>query len=689
MPEDRKPEYGKNPKNHTSPLFKRLTKLFSGPIVNFRAQKPTRERKFQLDKYASKFNSLGGLAYKKNVYNPFDSLRSGNMAIQSRAERYTDFEQMEFYPELASALDIYADEMTTFTEVSKLLKIDCKNEEIKNILDTLYYKTLNIESNLFNWARTMCKYGDFFLYLETDETLGVKSAIGLPSQEIERLEGEDSTNPNYIQFQWNAGGLTFENWQIAHFRVLGNDKYTPYGTSVLDAARRIWRQLILVEDAMMASRVIRAPDRKVFEIDVSGIPPEDVEQYMQRVITQMKRHQVVDDTSGQVDLRYNPMSVEEDYYLPVRAGSVSKITPLTGQKGFDAIDDIKYLKDKLFGAIKIPRSYFAQSDSAGEDKSTLAQKDIRFARTVQRLQRAMLSEMEKIGMVHLYTLGFRGDDIISFKLSLNNPSRIAMAQELEGLNQKLTIAQAATSQNFFSRQWISKNIFGFSEEDLQKIERQRFYDKRVDAALEAAAQDVPTAGDMSGLGGGPIGTTSEPTGTAEEALPAAPGGLGGAMTPPTPEGAAGATGATPAGGAEAATPTPAPGEEGGSALLAAPPPEAPAKRDYNAVKRNKDRIEKIEYADGSYLTPRSKGKRYKAEETDDRRAQGPLTRHIQSLIGKNEYGTNSTRNTFGMPFVSSDRLAKGIAESKDTNYNTKAEQEINKLDQDLQDIMEE
>jgi len=292
-----------NPKNHTSPLFKRLTKLFSGPIVNFRAQKPTRERKFQLDKYASKFNSLQGLSYKKNVYNPFDSLRSGNMAIQSRAERYVDFEQMEFYPELASALDIYADEMTTFTEVTKLLRIDCQNEEIKNILDTLFYKTLNIESNLFNWARTMCKYGDFFLYLDTDEVLGVKSAIGLPSQEIERLEGQDQTNPNYLQFQWNAGGLTFENWQIAHFRVLGNDKYTPYGTSVLDPARRIWRQLILVEDAMMAARVIRAPDRKVFEIDVSGIPPEDVEQYMQRVITQMKRHQVVDDTSGQVDLR--------------------------------------------------------------------------------------------------------------------------------------------------------------------------------------------------------------------------------------------------------------------------------------------------------------------------------------------------------------------------------------------------
>lgn len=678
-----------NPKNNASPLFKRLTKLFSGPIINFRAQRPTRERKYQLDKYASRFNSLQGLSYKKNVYNPFDSLRSGNMAIQSRAERYVDFEQMEFYPELASALDIYADEMTTFTEVSKLLKIDCHNEEIKNILDTLFYKTLNIESNLFNWARTMCKYGDFFLYLDTDEILGVKSAIGLPSQEIERLEGEDETNPNYLQFQWNAGGLTFENWQIAHFRVLGNDKYSPYGTSVLDPARRIWRQLILVEDAMMASRVIRAPDRKVFEIDVSGIPPEDVEQYMQRVITQLKRHQVVDDTTGQVDLRYNPMSVEEDYYLPVRAGSQSKITPLAGQKGIDSIEDIKYLKDKLFAAIKIPKAYLSQTDQGGEDKSTLAQKDIRFARTIQRLQRAMLSEMEKIGMIHLYTLGFRGDDLISFKLSLNNPSRIALAQELEGFNQKLDVASKALGANFFSRQYVSKNVFGLSDEDFEKIERQRFYDKRVDASLEASAQDTPSAGDMSGLGG-PI-APSAPTGGAEAGLPTeTPGGLGGALTPPPPEGAeAGAT--PPEGGAtEAPEAPPAPGEEGGSPLLAAPPPEAPAKRDYNAVKRDaKDRIEKIEYADGSYLTAGSKGKKHKPKETDDRKSRGPLTRHIQSLIGKNQYGKNSTRNAFGFGYVTSDRLAKGIAESKDTNYNKSAEDQLDKLDRDLKTIMEE
>jgi hypothetical protein len=253
-----------------------------------------------------------------------------------------------------------------------MLTIDCPNEEIKGVLETLYNKVLNVEFNLFGWCRTMCKYGDFFLYLDIDEGIGVKSVVGLPPSEIERLEGEDPTNPNYVQFQWNSGGLTFENWQMAHFRILGNDKYAPYGTSVLESARRIWRQLTLLEDAMMAYRIVRSPERRVFYIDVGAIAPEDVEQYMQKVITQMKRNQVIDKDTGRVDLRYNPMSIEEDYFLPVRgAANNSRIESLPGGTYTGDIDDVKYLRDKLFSAIKIPQSYLSRGEGTDEDKSTL------------------------------------------------------------------------------------------------------------------------------------------------------------------------------------------------------------------------------------------------------------------------------------------------------------------------------
>ncbi len=355
----------RNNRNKESPLYTALTRLFSGPLATYREQSQIRYKRRDLDRF--KFTSASGQSFKKKSYNPFEAIQTNIMANQSRAERYSDFDQMEFMPEIASAIDIYADEMTTSNQFSPLVTVDCKNEEIKQILNTLLYKTLNVEYNLFSWTRTMCKFGDFFLYLDIDEHLGVKSVLGLPSPEIERLEGEDESNPNYVQFQWNSAGITFENWQIAHFRILGQDKYSPYGTSILEPVRRIWRQLQLLEDAMMAYRIVRAPDRRVFYIDVGNVSPQEVEQYMQKVITGMKRNQIVDPNTGRVDLRYNPMSIDEDYYIPVRGQNLTKIDTLQGGSFVGDIDDVKYLRDKLFSALKIPQSYLARDENASED----------------------------------------------------------------------------------------------------------------------------------------------------------------------------------------------------------------------------------------------------------------------------------------------------------------------------------
>jgi len=488
----------RNPKNNQSALFKQLTRLLSGPLVNYRTQTSRKLSRVQLDKF--KFQSAAGLNFKKSSYNPFEQLSTAIMANQLRAERYQDFEQMEYTPEIASALDIYADEMTTSSDLQPLLSIRCPNEEIKAVLSELYHTVLNIDFNLFGWCRTMCKYGDFFLYLDIDERLGVQSIVGLPTHEIERLEGEDKSNPKYVQFQWNSGGLTFENWQIAHFRILGNDKYAPYGTSVLESARRIFRQLILLEDAMMAYRVVRSPERRVFYIDVGNIAPNDVEQYMQKVMTQMKRNQVVDADTGRVDLRYNPMSTEEDYFIPVRGGVSSRVESLPGGQFTGDIDDVKYLRDKLFSALKVPASYLTNMEGADEDKTTLAQKDIRFARTIQRLQRSIITELEKIGIIHLYTLGYKGADLISFKLSLNNPSKLAELQELEHWKTKFDIAGSAT-EGYFSRRWVADHIFNLSEEEFIRNQREMFFDRRLDAELEGVTETVQ-AETASAIGGG-------------------------------------------------------------------------------------------------------------------------------------------------------------------------------------------
>jgi len=495
----------KNPNNPQSELFRRLTRLFSGPIVNWRTQMNRKIRRTSLDKYATQFKTASGQQFKRSEYSPFDVMNSKLMAQQNRVERYVDYEQMEYMPELASALDIYADEMTTHTSMSPMLTIDCPNEEIKAVLKSLYENVLNVNHNLFGWCRSMCKFGDHIVYMDIDDRMGVKSVIPLPLREVERMEGEDPTNPNYVQYQWNSAGMTFENWQIAHLRILGNDKYAPYGTSVLEPARRIWRQLVLMEDAMMAYRVVRSAERRVFYIDVGNIAPQDVEAFVQKTITSMKRNQVVNAETGRVDLRYNPLSVEEDYFIPIRGGESSKIENLQGGQFTGVIDDIKYLRDKMFSALKIPASYLSSdSDQAQEDKTTLAQKDVRFSRTIQRLQRAVISELEKIGIVHMYTLGFRGDDLVSFRLHLNNPSKIAELQELEHWKTKFDIAGGAT-ENFFSRRWIAQNIFSLSSEEFIRNQREMFHDRRFEAELNAAAEAVAAEAAGGALGSEDVG----------------------------------------------------------------------------------------------------------------------------------------------------------------------------------------
>ena len=590
-----------NPKNPGSSLFRRLTRLFSGPIVNRRQQQTRALKRRKLVKYDIK--SVSGQEFKKNQFDALKTMQSDLMTSQGRVERYYDFNMMDIYPEINAALDLIADEMTTSSPLQPLLNIACPNEEIKEVLSQLYHNILNIEFNLFGWCRSMCKFGDFFLYLDIDEIMGVKHVIGLPVEEVDRIEGEDKTNPNYVQFQWNAAGITFENWQMAHFRILGNDKYAPFGTSAIDGARRIYRQLDLLEQAVMSYRIVRSPERRVFYIDVGSIPPNEVEQYMQQVMTTMKRNQVVDPTTGRVDLRYNPTSTEEDYYLPVRGNVSSRIETLQGGQYTGDIDDIKYFRDKLFSALKIPQAYLSQDGSSGEDKTSLSQRDIMFARTVQRLQRSVVAELEKIGIIHLYILGYRSEDLVSFKLSLNNPSKLAELQELEHWRTKFDVASAAT-EGHFSRRWIAKKLFNMSEEDILRNQREMFYDKWLDSEFGAIEE-----GEGGGeFGGGDFGG----------------GDFGG-----------GDFGGDDLGDAEEEEGTE---EEGDETLLA-----APGKRD-----------------DGGYLTPGAKGKTYYPVKTDKR----DMGARKRSYFGKfsQEQGKNTTRNVF-KGYSELQSLSKGIVES--------------------------
>jgi hypothetical protein len=469
-------------------LFTRLTKLFrSGPVVKRKVRNVQQRgastalevfRRAHSDVYNSTLSSYGA----------FD-----------RMSRYSDFSEMEATPEIASALDIYAEETVSADDQGQVLHIYSENRKIQELLDNLFHDLLNLEFNLAMWTRNLCKYGDFFLFLDIHPEYGVINAYPISISEMEREEGFDAEDPSSVRFRWiTHGNQSLENWQIAHFRLLGNDAFLPYGSSVLEAARRIWRQLILIEDAMLVYRVIRAPERRVFYIDVGNVPPEDVSNYLEQAQTSLKRNQVVDKSNGQVDLRYNPLSVDEDYFLPVRGGeSGTKIDTLAGGQNTAAIEDVQYIQKKLFAALKIPKAYLGYDEDVGS-KATLAQEDIRFSRTIQRIQKTVLSELNKIAMVHLYCHGYEGEELLEFDLRLSNPSTIAQQQKLELIRARFEIA-AAAPEGAVNRGWLQKNVLGLTEEEIQEVQEGRIQDKLNDMEVEAAAPE----------GGGEEGGTAD------------------------------------------------------------------------------------------------------------------------------------------------------------------------------------
>jgi hypothetical protein len=473
-------------------LFQRLTQLFrSGPVIRRKVKnysEPTASSAYEM--------------FRKNQSDMYSSTVSAYGAFD-RMSRYSDFSEMEATPEIASALDIYAEETVSQDEKGQVLHIHSENRRVRELLETLFNDTLNIEFNLPMWTRNLCKYGDFFLFNDVHPNYGIINAYPIPISEMEREEGYDPKDPMAVRFRWiTRGNQVLENWQISHFRLLGNDAFLPYGSSVLESARRIWRQLILMEDAMLVYRIVRAPERRVFYIDVGNVPPEEVANYMEQAQTSLKRNKVVDKGSGKMDLRYNPLAVDEDYFIPVRGGETgTKIDSLAGGTNAAAIEDVQYIQKKLFAALKIPKAYLGYDEEIGA-KATLAQEDIRFSRTIARIQKVVVSELNKMAMIHLYAHGYEGEDLLDFTLKLSNPSTIAQQQKLELISSRFDIAGKAP-EGIVDRRWVRKNIMGLTDEDIESIVDGRKKDKKEDADLEA--QPGPSGGGGTGGGGAEAG----------------------------------------------------------------------------------------------------------------------------------------------------------------------------------------
>ena len=419
-------------------------------------------------------------------------------------------------PEIAAAMDIYADETVAQDDKGRVLHIYSDNEKIKGILEDLFYNTLNVEFNLRCWARNLVKYGDFFLYNDVSPQYGVINAFPIPVNEIEREENYDPNDPFAVRYRWvTLGNRVLENWEVTHFRLLGNDMFLPYGSSVIEAGRRIWRQLILIEDAMLVYRVVRAPERRVFYIDVANIPPENVPMYVEEQRKNLRTNQVVDRATGRLDLRYAPLSIEDDYFIPVRGGeSGTRIDTLAGGQNAAAVEDVAYIQKKLFAALKIPRAYLGY-DEMLSSKATLAQEDIRFSRTINVIQKVLLSELNKLAIIHLYAHGFDSEELQNFNLHLSNPSTVAQQQKLEIWRSKFEIA-GTIPEGMGSKRFARKMIWGLTDEQIEEIDEQRYEEKLVDQAIEEAKiEEEPEAGEEESGGDEEAGGEEESGGDEE------------------------------------------------------------------------------------------------------------------------------------------------------------------------------
>jgi hypothetical protein len=399
-----------------------------------------------------------------------------------RTQLYSEYDVMDGDAIIASALDIIADESTLKNEQGEVLHIRSSDEDVQKILYNLFYDVLNIEFNLWSWIRQMCKYGDFFLKLEIAEKFGVYNVIPYSAYHIERQELYDRENPSSVRFRFDPEGLSagdygyynmpgsnqgnsiyFDNYEIAHFRLISDTNFLPYGRSYIEPARKLFKQYALMEDAMLIHRIVRAPEKRVFYINVGGIAPAEVEAFMQKTVNTMKRTPYMDPKTGDYNLKYNMQNMLEDFYIPVRGNDQATKIDTTKGLDYDGIKDVEYLRDKLFAALKVPKAFMGyEKDLTG--KATLAAEDIRFARTIERIQRIILSELYKIGLVHLYTQGYTEESLTNFELNLTTPSIIYDQERIALMKEKVELANTIMEAQLLPSDWVYDNIFHFSDD---------------------------------------------------------------------------------------------------------------------------------------------------------------------------------------------------------------------------------
>lgn len=404
----------------------------------------------------------------------------------------SEYNLMDLDPLISSVLDIYCEEIINKNEEGSLLKIKTSSLQVKSVIEDFFQNVVEIEKNLYPWIRRLLKYGDVYLKLDYQNSLGITDIKELPLENIQRIEYYNekgilqnvyfkykpyapilpfsTINQYEMDIQSNVEEREFEYEEVLHIRLLKDRMFFPYGTSILESSRQTWKRLYLLEEAMLIHKLTRAPNRLVYKLDVTSIPEEEEEEYVQSMINELKRTPVVDE-SGNYNMRYNINSLLEDYFILSRGGQDLISIDSIKMDEMQITEELNYLLNRLLSGFKIPKAFYSYDDKV-EGKATLTTQDIRFAKTTERYQTIICYYLKDLAFRHLYLQGFPEEELYSFDIQFNISSRIYDSERIDLMKNKLELANELISSNLFSKRYVYEKVFGFTDAEITELLKQ-------------------------------------------------------------------------------------------------------------------------------------------------------------------------------------------------------------------------
>jgi hypothetical protein len=466
-----------------------------------------------------------------------------------RKKRYKEYEDMDGYPEISSAFDIYSDDCTQENIDGTAWDIVTDDEMTKQEVENMF-EQVNMTRYLWDISRNVVKYGDIFLETIVDLNnikRGIQRIKILNPNFIFRVEDEFGYLKQFLQEipkknDWTTYGsvgptlddsqvINLDPGQIVHFRLHTSDPtHYPYGKSVAAAARVTYKSLKMMEDAMLIYRLVRAPERRIFYIDTGSLPASKAEMHIKKQMDKFKKRKSYNAQTGNIEENFNALAADEDFYIAVNGkGTGTKIDTLPGAENLGEVDDVKYFRDKLLAALKIPKDYIVEKDQSPERKANLSQLDVKFARVITRIQKSIELGLETMAKRHLMLKGFPTTLISKLKIKLPAPSDMALKRMLDTDEQKARVVQAVKGLMIFPMEKIYKDYYQMSDSEIEEAKKGLEQDQKDPVFGQmmmapgmmppgGAPMGDPMAGDMGQPPGPPMESAENVPPTAAESL---------------------------------------------------------------------------------------------------------------------------------------------------------------------------